>query len=458
MNSTIKYPEGNVLLRNLNKDYPIISHGLGVHLFDQSGKKYFDASGGALVTSLGHGNEELALAVCEQMKKVAYVNGTQFTSPVMEECASLLASKAKPLGLDKVVLLGSGSEAVEAAIKFARQLWVDRGQASKAKLISRTPGYHGNTLYALSASGRPHYKKVYGPLISEVLTVTAPYGYRSPVVTSTDHDTLMSEYHAKGTDFYANELEALIAKEGASTISAFILETVSGSSTGAWVAPQGYFKRISEICKKNDILMIADEVMCGSGRTGKFFACEHEGFKPDLVVLGKGINAGLMPVSALIVKSSDVDTMKKTTGGFMHAQTYMQSPSMAATALAVLKYLDKHEVLNQSHAVSEHWLSSLKRELMPLPHVGFVTGIGNMAGIEFVQDKATKKPFPIAQKFALRFVAHAQDLGLILWPNYGQADGVNGDLVMLGPALTMTKAEADEMVALLKQAITTFKP
>ena len=203
--------------------------------------------------------------------------------------------------------------------------------------------------------------------------------------------------------------------------------------------------------------MIADEVMCGAGRTGKFFACEHEGFKPDLVVLGKGINAGLMPVSALIVKESDVDQMKKTTGGFMHAQTYMQSPSMAATALAVLKYLDKHDVLQKSQAVSEQWFIELKKELMPLPNVGFVTGIGHMGGIEFVENKITKKPFPIAQKFSLKFVAHAQDQGLILWPNYGQADGINGDLVMLGPALTMTKEEASEMVALLKNAISTFQ-
>ena len=200
MNPTIRYPEGNVLLRNLSKNYPVISHGKGVHLFDQTGKKYFDASGGALVTSLGHGNEELAFAVFEQMKKVAYVNGTQFTSPVMEECASLLAEKAKPLGLNRVTLLGSGSEAVEAAIKFARQLWVDRGFPNKHKLISRTPGYHGNTLYALSASGRPHYKKVYGPLISDVLSVSAPYGYRCPVATGTDPVTLMQEYHEKGAD------------------------------------------------------------------------------------------------------------------------------------------------------------------------------------------------------------------------------------------------------------------
>ncbi len=446
MSNTIHYPEGNVLLRNLNKNYPVVTHGKGVHLFDQDGKKYFDGSGGALVATLGHGSEELAQGVFEQLKKVAYTNGMQFTSPVMEECAKNLAQKAAPLGLNKVTLLASGSEAVEAAIKFARQLWMDRGRPTKHKLITRTPGYHGNTLYALSASGRPHYKKVYGPLLSPVITISAPYGYRCPV-----------DYEKEGAEYYARELEEAIAREGADTISAFIFETVSGSSTGAWAPPKGYYSRVQEICKKNEILMIADEVMCGSGRTGKFFAAEHYGLKPDMVVLGKGLNAGLMPVSALIVKEQDVNTMKNASSGFMHAQTYMLSPSMAATALTVLKYLDQHQVLEKSHEVSKHWLSELQSHVAPLEHVGSVQGIGHMAGVEFVQDKNTKSPFPIAKKFAQKFVQHAQDLGLILWPNYGQADGVNGDLVILGPSLLMTHAEADECVDLLTRAIQSFK-
>lgn len=456
MSHTIHYPQGNTLLRNLNKNYPVVTHGKGVHLFDQDGKKYFDASGGALVANLGHGNEELAKGVFEQMKKVAYANGMQFTSSAMEECSQLLAKKAEPLGLNKVTLLASGSEAVEAAVKFARQLWMDRGRPSKHKLITRTPGYHGNTLYALSASGRPHYKKVYGPLLSPMITLSAPYGYRAPFIRTNDHDELLREYHAEGADYYANELEAAIEREGAETISAFIFETVSGSSTGAWVAPKGYFQRVQEICRKHEILMIADEVMCGAGRTGKFFAAEHYGLKPDMVVMGKGLNAGLMPVSALIVKEQDVNTMKNASGGFMHAQTYMLAPSMAATALTVLKYMDQHHVLEKSHSVSAHWLSELQTHIHALPYVGSVQGIGHMAGVEFVANKATKEPFPIAKKFAQKFVQHAQDQGLIVWPNYGQADGVNGDLIIMGPSLEMTHAEADECVALLKRAIETM--
>lgn len=453
----VQYPQGNVLLRNLTKSYPVCTHGKGVHLFDQAGKRYFDGSGGALVATLGHGNTEVAQSIFEQMQKVAYVNGMQFTSLAMEECADLLGKKAEAaVGLNRVALLASGSEAVEAAIKYARQLWYDRGFPNKSKLITRTPGYHGNTLYALSASGRPHYKKVYGPLISPVLTVSAPYGYRAPFIQTNDWDESLKQYHAQGAEYYVRELEDLIDREGADSISAFIYEPVSGSSTGAWVAPKGYFKRIQEICRKNNILMIADEVMCGAGRTGKFFASEHDHVKPDVLVLGKGLNAGFMPVSAVIVKEEDVNTMKRGSGGFMHAQTYMQAPSMAATALAVMKYLDQHKVLEKSHAVSEHWLSELRSHLHALPFVGSVTGIGHMAGVEFVKDKATREPYPVAKKFSAKFVQHAQDLGLILWPNYGQADGVNGDLVMLGPSLEMTMTEADECIALLKKAIQTF--
>ncbi len=454
---SVQFPQGHVLFRNLNKAYPLCTHGKGVYLFDQSGKKYFDASGGALVTNLGHGNSELLEVFIQQLSKVTYVNGTQFTTPVMEACAEKLSNFAKPLGLNKIALLSSGSEAVEAAIKFARQLWADRGMGSKHKLIARTPGYHGNTLYALSASGRPHYKKVYGPLISPVLTVSTPYGYRAPFVDAATPLDRLKQYDEKGADFYANELQSLIDQEGANTISAFIFETVSGSSTGAWTPPKGYFQRVQEICTKNNILMIADEVMCGAGRTDRFFASEHYDLKPDLVVLGKGLNAGIVPVSAVIVKEEHLETFKRVSGGFMHAQTYMQAPSLAAAALAVLSYFEKHQVLIHAQPIGHYFQEQLQKVISPLETVGSVTGIGHMAGVEFVADKPSRRPFPIAQKFSLKFVQHAQDLGLILWPNYGQADGINGDLVMLGPSLLMTRTEVDDCISLLKSAIETFK-
>jgi len=443
---TVKYPDGHVLLRNLNKEYPVISYGKGIELFDLDGKRYVDAAGGALSISLGHGNYELVNDITEQLSRVGYVNGTQFTSTTMEEFADRLAVLAKPLGLDRIAVLNSGSEAIEAAIKYVRQLWVDRGQPKKTKLISRTPGYHGNTLFALSASGRPHYKKLYGPLLSDVLTVTAPYGYRSPV----------DDYEGMGADYYARELEALIQKEGADSIMAFIFEPVSGSSCGAATPPKNYFATIQEICKRHDILMIADEVMCGSGRTGLFFACEHYGIKPDVLVLGKSINSGYIPTSVVMVKDSDVQTIKEKSGYFMHAQTYLQSPAMAATGLAVLKYMERHRTLEKARAPAEAFQRRLREEISPLDFVGNISGIGHMAGVEFVEDVATKRAFARSEKVVERFVTHAQNQGLILWPNSGQANGVDGDLVMLGPPFTASTRELEEVVTLLKKAVQTF--
>ncbi len=444
--SAIHYPHSKTLLRQLSRELPQITHGKGIYLFDDSGKSYLDASGGALVTTLGHGLETLIDSITHQMKRVSYVNGTQFTTPITEMASQKLSARAQAIGLDQVAYLSSGSEAVEAALKFARQLWVDRGFPAKHKVISRTPGYHGNTLYALSASGRPHYKTLYGPMLAtNILNVKTPYGYRCPV-----------DYETQGAEFYAQELERVVLENNPDTIASFIFEPVSGSSTGGWSPPRTYFDRVTEICKKYGILMIADEVLCGSGRTGKFFASEHFGLKPDIAVLGKGLNAGILPVSAFIVKSSAVDTIKNASGNLQHAQTYMHAPMMTATVNAVLDYLTEHHVLENSVAVGNVWRNQLKERLSRHPHVGCVTGIGHLCGVEFVQNKVTREPFPIAKKTALKFAEFALKKGLILWPNYGQADGTNGDLVIMGPSLLMTPTEAQACVQLLDECLQDF--
>jgi adenosylmethionine-8-amino-7-oxononanoate aminotransferase len=363
----------------------------------------------------------------------------------MEAFANRLAEKAKPLGLDKVAILSSGSEAMEAAVKFARQLWVERGQPERTTFIARAPGYHGNTFYALSASGRPHYKKLFGPLLSRVLTVRAPYGYRCPV----DYDT-------QGAEFYAKELEALIDAEGPETIAGFLFEPVSGSSTGGWTPPPGYFEKIEEVCRKHSVLLIADEVLCGAGRTGKFFACEHYGLQPDIAVLGKGINGGYVPVSAVLVRKEHVDLMKKGTGYFLHAQTYMQSPCMAATGLAVLEYFDRHQLVKNAETTGTYWHQRLREKLSAFDHVGCIPGIGMLAGIEFVANKANKTPFDRSKKMVEGFVSAAFENGLTLWPNIGQADGVNGDLVVMGPPLVLTPTQADEIVDKLEKTLQEF--
>ena len=289
--SKIRYPQGHVLLRNLSRDYPVVSHGEGLYLFDTDGKKYLDASGGALVMSLGHSHPKVAKMISEQMSRVSYVNGMQFTSQVMEDFADELV-KHLPSGLDRVACLSSGSEAIEAAIKFCRQLWVERGQPERSKIIARTPGYHGNTLFALSASARPYYRKFYSPLLSDVIMIPATYEYRSKV----------SDYWSDGADAYVRDLEDAIIKNDPKTIMAFLVEPVIGSSAGASCPPQDYLKKCQDLCRKHGILMIADEVLCGSGRTGAFTASSHYNFEPDVMVLGKGINSGFLPMSVVVVQ------------------------------------------------------------------------------------------------------------------------------------------------------------
>jgi adenosylmethionine-8-amino-7-oxononanoate aminotransferase len=443
---SVKYPDGNVILRSLDKEIPIISHGKGIYLYDLAGKKYLDASSGALVVSVGHGNQDIVRRVADQLSQVAYVNGTQFTSRPTEELATRLAALSPDPELNRACFLSSGSEAVEAAVKFARQLWVDRNQLKRYKLIARIPSYHGNTLYALSASGRPHYKKYYGPLLQRVVTVPAPYEYRSTV----------ENYVKDGADYYAAQLEETILKEDPETIAAFIFEPVIGSSAGGSLPPPGYFKKVEAVCRKYKILMIADEVMCGSGRTGKFFASEHFDYKPDIIVLGKGISGGYVPLSAVLVKDIHLQEIKATTGSFMHAQTYLQAPSMTAAGLAVLDYFEKHKCVENAEVRGKQLHQLLHKELDSIPQVGVVSGLGLLAGVEFVEDKKTKKPFVRSKKVAENFTKFAFGQGLIVWPNVGQADGLTGDLVVFGPPLIITEPQVVELVLLLKKCIIDF--
>ena len=443
----VRYPDGHVLLRNLSKNFPVISHGEGPYLFDTNGKKYFDGSGGALVVSAGHGNLEIVKKIGEQLAKVVYVNGIQFTSEPTEKLADRLAKLSpEPEDLNRVCFLCSGSEATEAAVKFARQLWMERKKPERYKLIARAPSYHGNTLYALSASAREHYKKYYGPLLHDVLVVSAPYEYRTPV----------ADYQKEGADHYAKELEATILKEGPDSIAAFICEPIIGSSAGASLPPSGYFEKIQAVCRKYGILIIADEIMCGAGRSGEFFSSNHFGFKPDVLLLGKGISSGYIALSAVMVRDSHLKEMKAGTGYFMHAQTYLQAPSMAAAGLATLEYFEKYDLVSNSKKMGELLHQLLHEALDSHPHVGFVSGKGLFAGIEFVADKLTKRPFDRSEKKVEAFTTRCFEMGLIVWPNVGQADGTNGDLVMLGPPLTLTENQVRELVQLVTQAIKSY--
>lgn len=412
----------------------MISHGEGMHLWDQSGKKYIDASGGAFVNALGHGRKDIADKIATQLSRVAYINGTHFTSEPLELFSAKIAEIAPP-GFDKVCLLNSGSEAVEAAVKYVRQLHVERGKEQKRKILSLDPSYHGNTLFALSTSARPHYKIFFGPLLTEVPMAPGPYEYRSPV-----------SYESDGGKYYAEQLERKIIEEGPDSICAFIVEPMSASSCGASPPPPGYCERVSALCKKYDIYIIADEVACGAGRCGSYFASPKFGLEPDVIVLGKALNAGFIPVSALICKGSDIEAIARGSGAFLHAQTFMHSPSMAACVHAVLEEIDAQHLVENVAQQGDKLLHDLRHELNQHPFVGWITGAGLLIGIEFVEDKASKQPFPRKQKVIEHFTQFAFGQGLIVWPNKGQTPEGEGDLFMLAPPFNINDSDRSALV------------
>ncbi len=438
--SSNRYPQSQVFYRSLDRSFPKIVRAQGCFLYDDEGKRYLDASGGAFVANIGHGVREIAEAIGAQAAKVAYVNGTAFTTDAAEELAAELALLS-PKGLDKAYFLSSGSEAVEAALKLARQHWVESGRPGKHKIIARTPGYHGNTLLALSASAREHYKKLYGPWLVAVPMIPAPYQYRCPCAGAADCPACSGA-----------ALETAILKEGADSVAAFIAEPVGGSSTGASVPRPGYYKTIRDICDRHDVLFIADEVLCGAGRTGRWLALEHFGAVPDIITMGKGLSGGYLPLSAVITSERILEPLSKGSGGLKHAQTFSHVPVLCAAGLAATRYIKDHKLVERAAklgAVLQDRLAALK----DLPAVGDVRGLGMLAGVEFVADKRTKRPYPRALKFAETFVEHAQRAGLVVWPNVGHAGAEQGDLVMIAPPFIITESEISELVSLFQQTL-----
>jgi adenosylmethionine-8-amino-7-oxononanoate aminotransferase len=431
-----RYPETGVLYRALDREVPLAVRGAGCWLYDESGRRYLDAVGGAFVASLGHGVSEVADAVAEQIRKVAYVNGTAFTNEPAEALAEELRA-LNPPGLDFAFFLSSGSEAVEAALKLARQHWVESGRPGKHKVIARSPGYHGNTLLALSASAREHYRRTYGPWLIPVTMIPAPYPYRcepgSPAMTG-------------------EALEEAILREGAESVAAFIAEPVGGSSTGASVPPPGYWRRIREICDRHEVLLVADEVLCGSGRTGTWTALERFGVRPDVMTLGKGLSGGYVPLSAVVASRRVLDPIARGSGAVKHAQTFSHTPIICAAGLAAVRHLRRRGLVERCARMGEVLQRKLAR-LLELPAVGDVRGLGLLAGVEFVADKSTRAPFPRKLRFAETFVARALEAGLVVWPNVGHAGGEDGDLAMIAPPYVIEEPEIDEIVSRFGSAL-----
>jgi hypothetical protein len=439
--SSHRYPESHVFYRKLTRDFPLMVRGDGCWLEDEHGRRYLDASGGAFVANLGHGVSEIADAMAAQARRVAYVTGAWCTNEAVEAFARALAARL-PGDLEYVYPLSSGSEAIEAALKLARQYWVESGRPGKHKVLALAPGYHGNTLLALSASARGSYRTLYADWLVAVPNVPAPYPYRcachgeAPLCPACSGDAL----------------EATIIAEGPESVSAFVAEPVGGSSTGASVPAPGYFGRVREICDRYGVLFIADEVLSGAGRTGRFAAVEHQGVVPDIMTVGKGITGGYAPLSAVVAPRRIVDVIATGSGALNHAQTFSHHAVACAAGVAALEYLSAHHLVERCATVAPRFHAALAT-LRGQPHVGDVRGIGLLAGIELVRDVETGEPFPRAMKFAERFTEHAQRGGLIVWPNGGQAKGDDGDVIMLAPPFIITDAEIRELVARFAHAL-----
>src|SRR6266581_989060 len=397
-----RYPDSHVFYRKLGRSYPRIVRGEGCWLYDEQGKGYLDAVGGAYVANLGHSNPEIAEALARQAREFGYVSATTFTHGPVEELARELAATL-PGELDKLYFLSSGSEAVEAALKLARQYWIEAGKPGKHRIIALNPSYHGNTLLALSASAREQYKLPFREWLVDVEHIPAPYPYRCGC--RGDDPTCPACSGAA--------LEDAIERAGADTVAAFIAEPVGGSSTGASTPRPEYFRTIREICDRHDVLFVADEILCGAGRTGSWWAIEPYGVAPDLMTLGKGISGGYAALSAVAAPERIVDVIANGSGSLLHGQTFSFHPVACAAGLAAGRLL---------------------------------------AGIEFVEDKATRAPFPRAAKFVEAFTEAAHGAGLVVWPNVGHADGVNGDLVAVAPPFIITEQEIEELVTRFTRA------
>jgi adenosylmethionine-8-amino-7-oxononanoate aminotransferase len=432
-----RYPLGNVLYRNLQRSFPLIKYGRGAYLYDLKGKKFLDGSGGAAVVNIGHGVREVVEAMSAQAGKVAYLSGLQFTHFPVEKLAEQVA-EFLPFPDGKVYFLTSGSEAIEASIKLARQYWVEMGKSGKYRVISRKPSYHGNTLAALALSARKHYQEAFRPMLPKSARIHAPYCYRCPWDKAYPTCQMKCAY----------ELETEIQKLGRDKVAAFVTEVIGGSSTGASVPPAEYFQIVRKICDKNEVLLIADEVMTGVGRTGKWLASHHFDLVPDIIVMGKGLTSGYVPISAVASKKSLIDVLFKHGKSFLHSQTFAHHPVACAAAVATINRLRRNSLVQYCARIGDVLLKRLGG-LRSYPHVGDVRGRGLLIGIEFVKDKKRKKPVPRAQKYAERFVACALEKGLILWPNIGHADGTNGDLVMVAPPFIIT----DREVSLLEEKL-----
>lgn len=436
-----KIPESNVFHRRLDYKYPVISHGKGIYLYDEEGNKYIDGVGGALVANLGHGIKEIAGKMAKLAGKTSYLHAAQFTTRHMEEYAKNLC-EITPKSLNKVYFVSGGSEAVETAIKLARQYHYDLNNKKKYKIIFTKPGYHGSTIGALSVTGKDSFRKIFEPYLLKFPFMPSYSSYRCP------HN---KNYHNGCKADCAYELEKVIKKNGPETIAALIIEPIVGASAGADLPPAGYFTTIRKICDKYSVLLIADEVMTGFGRTGRWFACQHFNLRPDILTAGKGISGGFVPLAAVFCNDKIYRAIKNGTGNFSHGFTFANNSFTTGVGKAVLEYLQENDLVKKCDENGKYLLSQLNK-LKEIGIVGDVRGKGLMTAVEFVKNKETKEPFSRKIHLAEKILQAAQRRGLILYFAIGFING-NGDAVMVAPPFNISKKEIDKIIKIFSDSI-----
>ena len=420
----------------------------GCYIIDEAGKRYFDGSGGAAVSCLGHGDPEVVAAIKAQTETMAYAHTGFFTSQPAEDLADLLIAHA-PAGLDRVYFVSGGSEAVEAALKLARQYHLENGEPQRRHVIARRQSYHGNTLGALATGGNQMRRAQFEPILINVSHIAPCYEY----VDRSDDESAY-EYGQRA----AQELEDEILRLGKDSVMAFVAEPVVGATLGAVPAVEGYFKRIREICDTYGVLLILDEVMCGMGRTGHLFACDAEGVSPDILCIAKGLGAGYQPIGAMLCSKSIYDVIGNGSGFFQHGHTYIGHPVACAAGLAVVNAFLERDLMTSVAKRSTEVFDGLRSTLGQHAHVGDIRGRGLFIGLEIVEDRETKKPFDASRKIAGNLKKAAFEAGLIFYTMAGTRDGKSGDHILLAPPFTMSEAQVSELVSKVETAVTTVLP
>lgn len=438
----------HILHRQIRPTLPVAVRGQGLCIYDSEGREYIDASGGAAVSCLGHGHPDVLRAIHEQLDQLAYAHTSFFTTRVAEELADTLVADA-PAGISHVYFLSGGSEAIETALKIARQYFVEIGQPQRRHIIARQQSYHGNTLGALATGGHAARRALFAPLLFETHHIEPCYAYRHR-----RPDESEEAYGLRAAD----ALEQKICELGADSVIAFVAETVVGATIGAVPPAPGYFRRIREICDRHGILLILDEVMCGMGRTGTLHACEQDGVSPDLMTVAKGLGGGYEPIGATLMSEKIFRSFNQGSGFFQHGHTYLGHPLACAAGLAVQRVIKRDRLLDNVKQMGARLARRLGERFGNHPHVGDIRGRGLFQAVELVADRSSKTPFDPKLKLHARVKAEAMARGLMVYPSGGTPDGASGDNVLLAPPFITDAATIDIIVERLGDAIDAAVP